>query len=140
MPALYSMFSRALFQTFQSTNKMLMAIQVSLQQQLLPANLVISLSIALLLAYFGGNSVLCDALIQSGAHPGMCNKDSVSLFNFPVATKQLLFRILGGCVYRRCVSILCPTDQIQAEPAWLEGQNCMECKTKFNISTRKHHW
>ena len=76
---------------------MLMAIQVLV-------NIVLTLviasiySLALLLAYFGGNSMLCDALIQSGAHPGMCNKDSVSLFNFPVATKQLLFRILGRCV------------------------------------------
>ena len=32
------------------------------------------------------------------------------------------------------------TDQIQKEPQWLEGQHCMDCNTKFNISHRKHHW
>ena len=31
-------------------------------------------------------------------------------------------------------------DQIQFEPNWLEGQTCMNCDMKFNISHRKHHW
>ena len=50
---------------------------------------------ALLLAYMGGNTALCDALIQAHAHPGISNKQNISIFNAPVATKQLLFRLLG---------------------------------------------
>ena len=50
---------------------------------------------ALLLAYFSGHTALCDALVRSGAHPGMANKQSISIFNTPVSTKQLLLRILG---------------------------------------------
>jgi len=79
---------------------------------------------ALLMAYFGGSAALCDALIQAGAHPGMSNKQGVSIFNTPVATKQLLFRIL---------------DQIHTEPVWLDGNFCFNCNMKFNISHRKHH-
>lgn len=55
----------------------------------------LSLPSALLLAYFSGHTALCDALIRFGAHPGMANKQSVSIFNTPVSTKQLLLRILG---------------------------------------------
>ena len=80
---------------------------------------------ALLLAYIGGSTVLCDALIKAGAHPGIPNKQGLSIFNSPVATKQLLFRIL---------------DQIHTEPTWLEGNFCYNCNMKFNISHRKHHW
>ena len=49
----------------------------------------------LLLAYSAGSTTLCDCLVQNSAHPGICNKQNVSIFNAPVATKQLLFRILG---------------------------------------------
>ena len=52
----------------------------------------------LLLAYMGGNTALCDALVQAHAHPSICNRQNVSIFNAPVATKQLLFRLLGKCV------------------------------------------
>lgn len=78
----------------------------------------------LLSAYIGGSTVLCDALIKAGAHPGIPNKQGVSIFNAPVATKQLLFRVL---------------DQIHTEPTWLEGNFCFNCNMKFNISHRKHH-
>jgi ankyrin repeat protein len=78
----------------------------------------------LLLAYIAGNSSLCESLVGAGAHPGMCTKQKLSIFNAPVATKQLLFRIL---------------EQLQVEPTWLDGQNCMNCDIKFNISHRKHH-
>ena len=80
---------------------------------------------ALLLAYIGGSTVLCDALIKAGAHPGISNKQGLSIFNSPVATKQLLFRVL---------------DQIHTEPMWLDGGSCFNCSMKFNISHRKHHW
>ena len=49
----------------------------------------------LLLAYANGNTGLCDSLMQYCAHPGVANRQSLSIFNAPVATKQLLFRILG---------------------------------------------
>ena len=51
--------------------------------------------IALMHAYFSGNASLCDALIRNGAHPNTMNKQGVTIFNAPVATKQLLFRILS---------------------------------------------
>ncbi len=82
-------------------------------------------STAILLAYIGGSMVLCDALIKAGGHPGMPNRQGLSIFNAPVATKQMLFRIL---------------DQIHTEPMWLEGNFCFNCNMKFNISHRKHHW
>ena len=31
-------------------------------------------------------------------------------------------------------------DALSQEPAWCDGDNCMECGTKFGIATRKHHW
>jgi len=46
-------------------------------------------------AYFTGNAGLCDALIRNGAHTNTMNKQGVTIFNAPVATKQLLFRILS---------------------------------------------
>lgn len=50
----------------------------------------------LLLAYHCGSTALCDSLVQYSAHPGIANKQNISIFNAPVATKQLLFRILGN--------------------------------------------
>ena len=50
-------------------------------------------------AYFSGNAGLCDALIRNGAHPNTMNKQGVTIFNAPVATKQLLFRILSMCSF-----------------------------------------
>ena len=89
------------------------------------SNLSNSTLTALLLAYIAGNTGLCDALIRAGAHPGYANKQNVSIFSSPVATKQLMFRIL---------------DQISREPVWLEGNFCQSCNMKFSISHRKHHW
>lgn len=78
----------------------------------------------LLLAYLNGGTALCDSLVLAGAHPSIPNKQGLSIFNVPVATKQLLFRIL---------------EQITSEPNWLEGNFCQNCNLKFNISHRKHH-
>ena len=57
---------------------------------------------ALLLAYFNGHTGLCDSLVKAGAHPGIANREGVSIFTAPAPTKQLLFRILGQLVY--CMS------------------------------------
>ena len=46
--------------------------------------------------------VLCDALVQAGAHPGMSNKHGLSIFNSPVATKQLLFRSVPAEFHKTC--------------------------------------
>jgi len=79
---------------------------------------------ALFLAYSSGAVGLCCALMRAGAKLGTINKQSVSIFNAPVATKKLLFKLL---------------DLLNVEPAWLDGPNCHECGVKFNVTTRKHH-
>jgi len=78
----------------------------------------------LLSAYIKGNGELCRSLVSRGVVLGAMNKNMVSIFNHPVATKQLLFRLL---------------DMLSAEPRWGEGDFCEECQTKFGITTRKHH-
>nr|CAD7573191.1 unnamed protein product [Timema californicum] len=47
---------------------------------------------ALLLAYMKGNGNLCRILVKAGACLGAMNKDGVTIFNYQVATKQLLYR------------------------------------------------
>ncbi|XP_021369516.1 rabankyrin-5-like isoform X1 [Mizuhopecten yessoensis] len=79
---------------------------------------------ALLLAYVNGNGSLCRSLVRSGARLGTMNKQGLSIFNAPVATKQLLFKLL---------------DMLSKEPPWSEGEVCLECMVKFSIKTRKHH-
>ncbi|KAK3787016.1 hypothetical protein RRG08_037295 [Elysia crispata] len=78
----------------------------------------------LLLAYLNGNGSLCRALVRAGACLGQLNKDGLSIFNAPVATKQLLFKLL---------------DMLSKEPPWSDGEMCLECGIKFSIKTRKHH-
>ncbi|XP_025091346.1 rabankyrin-5-like isoform X2 [Pomacea canaliculata] len=79
---------------------------------------------ALLLAYVNGNGSLCRVMVRAGACLGTVNKQGVGIFNAPVATKQLLFKLL---------------DMLSKEPPWSEGEWCLECSTKFTIKTRKHH-
>ncbi|KAK7469532.1 hypothetical protein BaRGS_00036438, partial [Batillaria attramentaria] len=78
----------------------------------------------LLLAYTNGNGGLCRAMVRAGACLGTVNKQGLSIFNAPVATRQLLFKLL---------------DMLSKEPPWSEGETCLECSTKFSIKTRKHH-
>ena len=49
----------------------------------------------LLLAYMKGNANLCRAIVRAGARLGVNNNQGVNIFNYQVATKQLLFRLLG---------------------------------------------
>lgn len=49
----------------------------------------------LLLAYMKGNANLCRAIVRAGARLGVTNNQSINIFNYQVATKQLLFRLLG---------------------------------------------
>ena len=56
---------------------------------------IISITV-LLLAYFNGNGALCRAVVRMGAMLGTVNREGLSIFNAPVATKQLLFKLLGN--------------------------------------------
>jgi len=56
----------------------------------------------LLLAYFNGNASLCRAIVKVGARLGIVNRDGLSIFNAPVATKQLLFKLLGTFMVKYC--------------------------------------
>uniref|UniRef100_A0A672L1J6 Zinc finger ZZ-type and EF-hand domain containing 1 n=1 Tax=Sinocyclocheilus grahami TaxID=75366 RepID=A0A672L1J6_SINGR len=78
----------------------------------------------LLLAYMKGNANLCRAIVRAGARLGVNNNQGINIFNYQVATKQLLFRLL---------------DMLSKEPPWCDGSNCYECMTKFGVTTRKHH-
>ncbi|XP_062363311.1 rabankyrin-5 isoform X3 [Cinclus cinclus] len=78
----------------------------------------------LLLAYMKGNANLCRAIVRAGARLGVNNNQGVNIFNYQVATKQLLFRLL---------------DMLTKEPPWCDGSNCYECAAKFGVTTRKHH-
>uniref|UniRef100_A0A8C7BGU5 Rabankyrin-5 n=1 Tax=Neovison vison TaxID=452646 RepID=A0A8C7BGU5_NEOVI len=78
----------------------------------------------LLLAYMKGNANLCRAIVRSGARLGVNNNQGVNIFNYQVATKQLLFRLL---------------DMLSKEPPWCDGSTCYECAAKFGVTTRKHH-
>lgn len=42
-----------------------------------------------------GNSNLCRAIVRAGARLGVNNNQGINIFNYQVATKQLLFRLLG---------------------------------------------
>ena len=58
---------------------------------------------ALLLAYMKGNVTLCKALVRAGACLAATNKSGVSIFNYQLATKQLLVRY-----FAHIVSIIMP--------------------------------
>lgn len=114
----------------------------------------------LLLAYMKGNANLCRAIVRAGARLGVNNNQGINIFNYQVATKQLLFRLLGKwwrcSVNAACTIYCCATDTLIAlmlthfilllldmlskEPPWCDGSNCYECAAKFGVTTRKHHW
>ncbi|KAJ1524187.1 hypothetical protein ONE63_010710 [Megalurothrips usitatus] len=79
---------------------------------------------ALMLAYMKGNGNLCRALVKAKACIGSMNKDGVTIFNYQVTTKQLLYSLLN---------------QLSEEPPWAEGDVCLDCGTKFGFTVRKHH-
>lgn len=79
----------------------------------------------LLIAYMKGNGNLCRTLVRAGACLGSMNKDGITIFNYQVATKQLLYRLL---------------DSLTQEAPWSDKDCCLECGTKFSLTMRKHHW
>ncbi|KAG8122752.1 putative Ankyrin repeat and FYVE domain-containing protein [Naja naja] len=44
---------------------------------------------------YTGNANLCRAIVRAGARLGINNNQGINIFNYQVATKQLLFRLLG---------------------------------------------
>ena len=56
--------------------------------------------------------------MKAGAILGTLNKAGVNIFNHPVATKQLLFRLL---------------DILSQEPRWGEGDCCEECLVSSHV-------
>lgn len=78
----------------------------------------------LLIAYMKGNGNLCRTLVKAGACLGSMNKDGITIFNYQVATKQLLYRLL---------------DSLTQEAPWSDKDCCLECGTKFSLTMRKHH-
>ncbi|XP_062122617.1 rabankyrin-5 [Drosophila sulfurigaster albostrigata] len=78
----------------------------------------------LLLAYMRGQSPLCKVLVKVGACLGAQNREGISIFNFKLATDQLLSKLL---------------DQLPKESPWSESELCQECGSKFSLTMRKHH-
>lgn len=79
----------------------------------------------LLLAYQRGQAPLCRVLVKNGACLGAENRDNVTIFNYKLATNQLLHKLL---------------DQLPKESPWSSSESCQECGTKFSLTMRKHHW
>lgn len=79
----------------------------------------------LLLAYTRGQAGLCKVLVKNGACLGAENKEGVSIFNFQLATNQLLHKLL---------------DQLAKESPWTTTESCQQCAEKFTLIMRKHHW
>ncbi|KAF2882462.1 hypothetical protein ILUMI_23687 [Ignelater luminosus] len=78
----------------------------------------------LLLAYMKGNGNLCRALVKANACLAAENNERVTIFNYQVATKQLLHRLL---------------DQLSQQVPWTQTDMCQECGKNFSITVRKHH-
>lgn len=72
-----------------------------------------------------GKGNLCRCLVKAGACLGCMNRDGVTLFNYQVATKQLLTSLL---------------DSLEREPPWSTGDICLECGNEFKFTMRRHHW
>ncbi|XP_030757368.1 rabankyrin-5 [Sitophilus oryzae] len=78
----------------------------------------------LLLAYMKGNGQLCRVLVKSNACLAVENLDKITIFNYQVASKQLLTRLL---------------DQLNQPAPWTSTENCQECGKGFTMTIRKHH-
>ncbi|XP_050746200.1 rabankyrin-5 isoform X2 [Drosophila biarmipes] len=78
----------------------------------------------LLLSFMRGQSPLCKILVKAGACLGTENREGMNIFNFKLATDQLLHKLL---------------DLLPQESPWAECDLCQECTTRFTLTMRKHH-
>ncbi|XP_017848794.1 rabankyrin-5 [Drosophila busckii] len=78
----------------------------------------------LLLSFMRGQAPLCKVLLKAGACLGSQNRDGITIFNYKLATNQLLNNLL---------------DQLPKESPWAEAELCQECNSKFSLTMRKHH-
>lgn len=78
----------------------------------------------LLLAYMKGNGNLCRVLVKANACLAAENNDRVTIFNYQVATKQLLHKLL---------------DQLSQQVPWTQTDMCQECGKNFTMTIRRHH-
>ncbi|XP_030370136.1 rabankyrin-5 isoform X2 [Scaptodrosophila lebanonensis] len=78
----------------------------------------------LLISFMRGQAPLCKVLVKNGACLGTENRDGINIFNFKLATDQLLHKLL---------------DQLPQESPWAESDLCQECHIKFSLTMRKHH-
>lgn len=79
----------------------------------------------LLLSYMRGQAPLCKVLVKAGACLGAQNREGINIFNYKLATDQLLTKLL---------------DQLPQESPWAESELCQECGLKFSLTIRRHHW
>lgn len=79
----------------------------------------------LLLSYMRGQAPLCKVLVKAGACLGAQNREGITIFNYKLATDQLLNKLL---------------DQLPMESPWSESELCQDCNSKFSLTMRKHHW
>ncbi|KAM8703214.1 hypothetical protein ACLKA7_007920 [Drosophila subpalustris] len=78
----------------------------------------------LLLSYMRGQAPLCKVLVKAGACLGAQNREGITIFNYKLATDQLLSKLL---------------DQLPKESPWSESELCQDCGSKFSLTMRKHH-
>lgn len=78
----------------------------------------------LLLSYMRGQAPLCKVLVKVGACLGAQNREGINIFNYKLATDQLLTKLL---------------DQLPQESPWAESELCQECGLKFALILRRHH-
>lgn len=65
-----------------------------------------------------GNANLCRAIVRAGARLGVNNNQGVNIFNYQVATKQLLFRLLGKCYLLGKVFLASASRILQRKELW----------------------
>lgn len=79
----------------------------------------------LLIAYMKGNGNVCRVLVKSKASLAIENRERINIFNYQVATKQLLHNLL---------------DQLSEQTSWNYNTDmCQECGKNFTITIRRHH-
>ena len=62
-------------------------------------------------------------------------------FDVESPSKKLLYQLIGMSVVMHSANAHSPwPETIRVEPLWIELPFCQECRCKFSVTTRKHHW